>query len=387
MRSVRIALVLVLLLTGCTVGRGTGAFPPAADLNAQPGIGPDDDGRDYRILVANGLSENITMIDRRDGVWSVSQNIVATGQAPNQMLVRNGLCYVVNSLSNSIQIIDVETLDVVREISTGPGTNPVFMDFTDDHTAIASCYLTNEVLLIDVEPDTSPEDRIIGRIPLPPSTDLPRDEDDIPTNAGPGGLAVVGDRCYVACSNLKAVHVAGGPGLLAVIDIPSRSVQRMIELSGRDTVQVIHSPRFPERLIVLSAGDNDPAIGFVGNGTVESLNLDTGEIFQVIEVAGAPFGGAIGPDDILLMENGKEGVVLRVDLFSGVELQAFELPTYGEPLSYASSILALPGLVCVTNFNADRFYLLEPDSGEILAQLATGDGPDAMVLVEGAPPD
>ncbi len=379
MRQNILLIFLILLLTGCTVGRGTGVFPPAADLNAQPPLGSNDDGRDYRILVANGLSETITLIERNDGTWNVSPDILPTGQAPNQFAIRDGICYLVNSLSNAIQVIDPKTLTTIREISTGAGTNPMFMDFVDDTTAFVTCYITNEVLLVDLKTETEPENRIIERIPLPDSDELPHDE-GVTTNARPGGLAVVDNRCFVACSNLQMAHMAGGPGVLIEIDIPTLSISAIHELTGRDTTQVIHSPRFPERLIILSAGDYDFMEGFIGNGVVESLDLETGEIFQVIEIDGAPFGGAIGPDDILLMENGKESALLRVDLRDGIELQNFKLPTYGEPLSYASALLGLQGLICVTNFNADRLYLLDPNTGDILAELATGDGPDAIIL-------
>lgn len=380
MRFAAIAIITLLLLVGCTVGRGSTVFPPEADVQAQPPLSHNDDGADHRLLIANGLSENITLIERTDGVWSVTADAIETGQSPNFMTVRDGTCYLVNSLSNSIQIIDPENLETVREISTGAGTNPMVLDFVGETIVMVSCYLSNEVLMIDISEGTPFNERILKRIAMPEGDELPHDTGKA-SYARPGGLDVVGDRCYVACANLSMVHVAGGPGVLAVIDASSGEITDRIELAGRDTISVLHSDRLPERLIILSAGNYEPGTGFAGDGKVESLDITSGEIFQVIEIDGAPFGGTVGPDDVLFLENGKTAEVVRVDLREGIQLDGWALPSYGEPVSYASAIIALPGFLAATNFNADRMYLLDPKDGSILAELATGDGPDAIAAV------
>lgn len=374
-------LFIVLLHSGCTIGRGSGIFPPAADIDAQPALSLDDDGSDHRILVANGLSENVTLVERTDGIWHVTQNVRQTGISPSQVVFHNGLCYIVNSLSNSIQVVDPYELKTIREISTGAGTNPNFVAFINDSEALVSCYLSNEVLLVDFGNDIDPENRIVRSIALPDSENLPHDA-DVTTWARPGGIAVTGGMAYVACSNLDQLHEAGGPGLLVVIDLEEMEIVNILELEGRNTVQVLHSPRFPDRLVVMSAGDHTVTDGFLGNGVVESLDLTTGEIFQTVNINGSPYGGAIGPGDILFMENARESDVLRVDLKTGALLECFKIPEHGLSLSFASSIMTLPGLILATNFNSDLLSLIDPLTGEILAELQTGDGPDAMVLVE-----
>jgi hypothetical protein len=377
------ALFLLLFSIGCTVGRGSSTFPPAADLVASPPLSATDNGRDYSLLVANGLGETLSLIERSSGVWTVTPDILSTGQASNQIAVRSDKCYIVNSLSNAIQIVDIPSLTTLGEISTGPATNPVFMDFINNSTAVVSCYLSNEVLIVDLSLDTPPSNRIIARIPMPSTDSWPRDPGHS-TNSRPGGICVVDNKCYVVCANLSMVHVAGGPGVLVEIDIPSRQITGIHFLSGRDTTGILHSDRFPSRLIIISAGTYALTQGFIGDGTIESYDIDTGDIFQVVKVDGAPFEGAVGTDDILICENAKEGKLLRIDLHEGVALPDFPLPSYGLALSYASSVLPLPGLLCVTDFNADRLYLVAPDSGDILAELATGDGPDAIAALDPA---
>lgn len=376
------ALILVVgMLAGCTVGKGLSTFPTSADTQASPPLGADDDGSDYRILIANGLSETITLVERHKSKWTVRDNFLPTGQSPSQMIFHDGLVYLVNSLSNSIQIIDPEIPETVREISTGAGTNPIAVAFIDENTLAASCYLTDEVIIIDMRSDTPPSERIIARVEMPPPDKLPHDPGKI-TRAAPGGLVVTDNKIYVVCSNLIFFHTAGGPGVLVEIDIENRRIDRTWPLTGRDTTGILHSPRFPRRLVLVSAGDFELSQGFVGSGAVESFDLDTHEIFQLVQVGGSPFEGVIGPNDILYLENAKEARVLRVDLHEGVELDGFPLPDQGMSLSYASSMLALPGLLLVTDFNSDRLYIVDPYTMEILAELATGEGPDAMALID-----
>ena len=104
-------------------------------------------------------------------------------------------------------------------------------------------------------------------------------------------------------------------------------------------------------------------------------------MFQAVSVDGSPYGGVIGPEDILLMENGKTSDILRVDIKTGITLESVHLPDYGAMFSYASSLAVLPGLILATNFNSDLLHIIDPDTGIILAELQTGDGPDAMAVV------
>jgi len=374
------SLFLVVLLTGCTVGSGNGIFPPGADMSAEPPVSGLDDGRDYRILVANGLGETITLVERENETWSVTENVMQTGQSPNELIYHNGHCYLVNSLSNSIQIFDPNTFETVREISTGAGTNPMDIDFYTGEIAVVTCHLSNEIVLIDISEDPD-GDRILDRIAMPSSDELPHDE-GVTTYARPGGICVVENTAYVACANLDVFSTAGGPGILVEIDLETRELANTIVMNGRNTSQVLYSQRFPARLIVMSAGDYEGVTGYTGNGMVESIDLNSGEIFQAIEINGAPLSGVIGQDDILHCENASEGKVIRLDLHTGLELDGYSLPDYGEQFSFASSLISLPGLLLVTNFNSDRLHIIDPSNGEILAELATGDGPDSISLVE-----
>ena len=42
----------------------------------------------------------------------------------------------------------------------------------------------------------------------------------------------------------------------------------------------------------------------------------------------------------------------------------------------------MPGLLLATNFNSDRLHIVDPSDGTMLAELGTGDGPDAMAVIE-----
>ena len=114
---------------------------------------------------------------------------------------------------------------------------------------------------------------------------------------------------------------------------------------------------------------------------MESVDLASNEVFQVIEMDGAPLDGEVGPNEVIFLENAKEGKILKADLIDGTELQGIELPKYGTIFNYASSIAILPGLICATDFNTDRLYLIDQSMEDVIAELNTGDGPDSIVVV------
>lgn len=373
--------IFIIFIISCTVGQGNTIWPPESSNFLSPVLSPFDDGSDHKILIANSLSENVTLLERKNKIWTSTQNTLKTGQSPSAIKIRGDRCYILNSLSHALQIIDITSQSIINEISTGISSNPMDFDFVDDNTLIITTYITNEILIMDISDDFNDDSRIKKAISLSDEIVLPRDEDVIQTWARPGGVVVINDFAYVALANLQSFHTAGGPGLVVQVSLKTNSITNINTLSGRDTTGLINSERYPDRLIVISAGVYSIFDGFIGNGKVESINLNTLEIFQSIDLSGAPFSGVIGHDDLLYLENAKDNRLLRVDLKLGTELDDIELPQYGPGLSYISSLGTLPGLILATEFNSDKIYILDPSSGSLLGDLATGDGPDCMAIL------
>ena len=72
-----------------------------------------------RLLVINGLAENLTLIDRAGD--SVVANVLTLGLAPNRMREAADVLLLVNSISDDLWVIDKETYTVVRTVDFQDG--------------------------------------------------------------------------------------------------------------------------------------------------------------------------------------------------------------------------------------------------------------------------
>src|SRR5512142_2455946 len=77
------------------------------------------------VLVVNSLGKTLSAIDFTQDV--VLREVADLGNAPNQVVYKDKRVYVVNSLSNNIQVFKDTTLypyPLLGTVSLGAGTNP-----------------------------------------------------------------------------------------------------------------------------------------------------------------------------------------------------------------------------------------------------------------------
>jgi hypothetical protein len=365
-----IMFVLLLILSS-----GCGSSSPT-----EPGIVPDG----TKILVANSLGETLSRFTFNNGTYVSQNDIAPTGQAPNQMLARNGVGYVVNSMSNSILAFDLTTLNVLFEASVGAGKSPFNMGFINDDEIIVTDFAANDCVRMNVDPAYS-SDRIIATIPLPGSSQLPRDTGVTETKAYPESVAVSGSTAYVSIANLNTTtFTAGGPGMVAMINLGSNQVQSTFQTTGRDTLGLFINPIKSNEMYILSAGDIDTITWeYEGNGKIDIFNLNTKGITDSVDVDGAPYEMVIAPDGIAYVTDGKEGKVMTFSTLSyaiGASITISE----GSGKSYASGIaLGSNNLLYVLEFNNDELIVVDLySSNQVVERITTGDGPDALVVME-----
>lgn len=168
-----------------------------------------------------------------------------TGQVPNQVLVREPFVYVLNSTSNTLQVLrrDGEPapdpgprfptgipLTNVGSVNFGANTNPYV--FTLEGT---DAYVT---LLGNLQGDASAGGRVVRVSVADPTTPVITDTYVLPsgdalspfpgraTLPAPAGITSLQGRVYAALGNLDArSYSAGGPGFLARIDPGTRAVE------------------------------------------------------------------------------------------------------------------------------------------------------------------
>ncbi len=393
----RAELGVILLLVSCN------------EPEAERGSAVTVRGAGVEVFVANGLGETISVVSYGEES-RLARDCLEAGLAPTQLVCRGDEGYLVNSLSHTVQVIDLATRRTRRLISTGLGTNPMALAFLPDHAeprAYVSAFVTGEVRLVNLGGGGA--GGVLETIPLP--HDLPRDPGAQSTHPFPGGLVAAGGKLFVALGNLRGDNGglrAGGPGVVAVIPVDPadpdyHQVTERIELAGRDTISVARSDELPGIVMAVSAGDYDAGGGFRGNGFLEFIGVATNRVAGVMNLAG--FHGGAAPFEVLVagqtgyLADAKQG---RLITFSAVDVRerlssvpaapadlsdclrdVILLPGSEDVLSYASGLAASGNYLFVTEFNHDRLLKIEIATGRIVEALVIGDGPDAIAVWEG----
>ncbi len=150
--------------------------------------------------VVNSVGENLSIINLEN--QTINADAATLGLFANQVNIHGNNAYVVNSGLNEIQVIDLATLNTIRRIDTGQGTNPWAIEFINDTLAAVSLLLTNEVAFFNVTNGLSVETVAVG--------------------AGPEGMKYHNGTLYVANSGF--VYPNFLPGVVSAINIADFSV-------------------------------------------------------------------------------------------------------------------------------------------------------------------
>ena len=274
----------------------------------------DDDGWDYPyyLVSGNGLSETIDLITIQSRTkLTIHRDVRQTGSAINQTQVYRGEFYALCSLSHSMIVYNLQDLGIEREITIGVGNNPMVARFHDPYEAFVSNFVSDDVTVFNLDPDYEGE-RLLATIAVPGDGELPVDDSGTATWARPGGLEVVGDRVFVALSNLDGEFKASGPGVLAVIDADTYKLEKSIGLVGRDPIAVWYDEP-TERIFITGAGDWIVGEGFAGNGGVDVLDVATETLVDWVDTGGGPFDIVVCPNRRAFVGNGREAIVLSFD--------------------------------------------------------------------------
>ncbi|MBU1024682.1 hypothetical protein KKB99_01605 [bacterium] len=368
-----VVLSSVIILSSCTNGGSNPTVPP--------GQAPDG----TKVLIANSLGETFSWLTYNNSTPVIQNNVAQTGQAPNQILINGNTGYVLNSLSNSVLAFDNVTLDVIFEASVGAGKSPFNMKFINASELLITNFIANDCVRMNISASYQNTDRVIATIELPSGSDLPKDSGVTATNGSPETIVIDGATAYVSMANLdSATYAAGGPGLVAILDLNSNQVMSTIETTGRNTVGLFQDPFRPELMYIISAGDTDPVTWeWQANGKIDIFNLDTKGITRSIDIQGAPFEMAIAPTRIAYITDGMEGKLITFNTATyalGPQIKLVDNPS---GLSYASGLAMGPNfLLYALEFNNDQLIVIDTSQGDVIVdRFDTGDGPDALAVI------
>jgi len=362
MRNALYAFALLCIVLGCS----------KAQERAQP-ITAEEVGQG--LVMVNSLAEPVTVLDKGGRIHG---DVQVTGAAPNAVISDDQYLYVVNSLSNSIEVLKAGNLELVSEISVGAGKNAMCAAVIRPGLIAVTAFLGHSVEIVDIKAR-----KVVRSIDLS-HLDLPRDVAAVGGRSHPYGVAVTDGRIFVTLANLTDHYgglTAAGPGVVAVLDAATYTILGVVELSGADPVAAY---AYGGLVYVACAGHYDGdisrpgAAGFKGDGSIECIDArsleHTGAIYRL---TAAPFGISISGSGILFASNAMAGEIPRIDLGTG------EVSSIATGAGYISSVLCVGENVYALDFAQDRLLIIGAGTG-VRKRYDVGDGPIAMVSLADA---
>lgn len=301
------------------------------------------------LYVVNGTGETLSRIVVDSNL--VQNNIVALGSdinaAPNQIVIRDTLGYVVCSVTDEIQVINLSSYTTVDYIDLPLGSNPYWMAFYDDSTAYVTLLNENAVARIDID-----RRQVVGQFGVGKS---------------PEGMVIAEHKLYVANSGFDFSTFLYDPGRVTVFDI------------GPDTlvadIAVGLNPQYMDidrdgRVHVSCTGDY-----FSVFGTAYVIDVGSDLVVDSVALGGSPGQIAIGPDNTAWLAAGGftgSGFVFGYDAGSGSVLYDNSSPMAVDQncLSVAAGSDSTIYVASFTDFVSRRSA-----AGVELGRWAVGDGP------------
>lgn len=247
--------------TGQLVGLqvGTDARGPAVAV----GTNPQSVARMRQVLLVLDASSRLLQAGLTDYATLPVRN--ATGQVPNQVLVREPFAFILNSTSNTLQVLRLDaespteglTLTDVGSLNFGENTNPYAMTLEGSEAYVTllgnlqtSASAGGQVARVSLADPTAPG--LVDTYPLPDGEALQPFPGHTSVSA-PAGIAVRGGRVYAALGNLDPKDFSvGGPGFLARVEPSTRAVS-LVSL-GAGCLNPFWVVPLGERLLVSCGG-------------------------------------------------------------------------------------------------------------------------------------
>lgn len=400
--------VRVLNTAGATAGTYTGAVrvrdSRAPQTNASDGDVLFQDGATFHQLAALDTYQLVT-VEVVDDFALVGQDFINAGARIRRTgttlaadsaffsnvgatiaysAIRNGQAVYVSSGAGfsgagKVQVYDLANGDLLMDYALPTAPNPVDLAFITDTEVFVTCFNSNEVHRINIDPAFAGS-RTLAIINLNPI-------------ASPGFFArpweirrTAGGRYFVACSHLDGTFAAAPAGLLAELDAGSNTVSGSWATTGlRNTVSVIEHIG-ANRLVVTGPGT------YGGDGGSGSFSLLTNTW------SADPFPPGLAWGEAAATSTGRAFVIdaflptlAHIGLpFGGtINHQLPVLPPPGSPFPYISAVAVDPGdFLYATEFGEGvlRVYDARLASNSVaptsVAVLSIGGGLDALGVRE-----
>ncbi len=344
-------------LVGLSLFSGCSSNPP------KPPTQPEQPAGSV-LLVANsdGSAGSMTTIDIINN--TVRMGAAGLGNVPNDIVYSGNRVFVVNSMSNDMNVLRISNENVLTQLDTvdlGNGTDlsPQYATLADNGKLYITNFNQNMVTVLDtatMTPDVY-----------------------IPVGAGAQDIFAFGDKIFVCISGYDRLTQTYGPGSVAVI---STTTPRVVE-----TIPVGTDPQFmtldPARnLHVVCSGIHSLPGHSDVPGEIYKISTRVDTVLQVINIGGSPGDIAITSTGIAYIAAGgwvSNGEVYRYNAATG---QILNGPA--NPISVSTGAMRIVAasdnsvyVACSAAQRVDRIVTATKHDSYVV-----GTGPGAMLLIE-----
>ncbi|HOP07210.1 MAG TPA: hypothetical protein PLF13_07965 [candidate division Zixibacteria bacterium] len=299
--------------------------------------------------VVNTAGETLSKINLATG--QITANLLTLGSSllsqPNQIIVRDTLAYVLNSGTDEIQLIDLNSESTVGYIDFPSGCSPYWMAFYDDSMLFVTGFVSGNLYHVNV---------MSGAVVA-----------SIPVGESPEGVEIKAGKVFVAVSGFNQSTWEYDQGILAVVDPSGDSLLNRIEVGTNPQYTATDGLG---RLHVVCTGDYWSVFG-----KVYVVDPSNESVVDSIDLGGYPGMVAVTPDNMGYIAAGgwvDEGEVMTYNAATGEVYHGSSNPL---PVD-SGCMMVIPYQDTTCFVGTFRDYVTSIDSsGTELARYAVGDGP------------
>lgn len=326
-----------------TVIVATVVFFTACDDNS---TGPEVPDSSEALFVLNSLANSISIIDLETD--EVHNDVAVVGIWPSQISYYNNKLFVVNSGSNNIEIFDVENLNKLGTINLGPGNNPMNLVILNDQKGYVANSQSNTVIVFNPTNNTVTKTIDVG--------------------IGATGIAISNEKVYVANTAFDGATFTYGQGTITIIDTSNDTV-----------IKTLNVPTNPQDIAV--APNGSVHVVCTGNyvdvlGKVVVINPSNDTIAQTIDIGGNPGKIHISENNIGYVGTFADGVFT----YNATTYAIINSPTNPVINRGGSGIVSdTDGNIYIAVFTEDQVIKLNSNH-EIVTVFDVGDGPGSLCV-------
>jgi YVTN family beta-propeller protein len=317
-------------------------FTACDDSSTGPSVPDSSDA----LFVLNSLANSISVIDiETDQVFN---DVAVVGIWPSQITYHDNKVYVVNSGSNNVEIFDSEGLAKLGTISLGAGNNPMSMVFLNNQKAYVACSESNTVKVLNLSNNSVTATINVG--------------------VGATGIAISNGKVYVANTAFDGSNYTYGQGTVSIIDTSNDTV-----------IQTLNVPTNPQDVAV--APNGSVHVVCTGDymsvsGNVVVINPATDTIVQTIAIGGSPGKIHVSENNIGYVGTFSDGVyTYNATTYAVINSPANPVINRG-----GSGIVSdLEGNIYIADFIEDQVVKLDSEHN-LVTVFDVGDGPGSICV-------